>query len=64
MLDYQIDTPRRTGALVLVLERFRSPPKAVHLIYEAGPHLPLRIRAFLDYAAPRLKTALRGLAGR
>lgn len=64
MLDYQIDAPRRAGALVLVLEKFRSAPKAVHLIYEAGPHLPLKIRAFLDYAAPRLKSALRGLAAR
>lgn len=64
MLDYQIDAQRRAGGLALVLEKFRSPPKAVHLIYEAGPHLPLKIRTFLDYAAPRLKAALRGLAER
>ena len=62
MLDYQIDAQRRAGALVLVLEKFRSAPKPVHLIYEAGPHLPLKIRTFLDYAAPRLKAAMRALA--
>jgi DNA-binding transcriptional LysR family regulator len=62
MLDYQIDPQRRAGSLKLVLESFRSPPKPVHLIYEAGRHLPLKIRTFLDFAAPRLKQAMRSLA--
>lgn len=62
MLDYQIDQQRRAGSLKLVLESFRSPPTPVHLIYEAQRHLPLKIRTFLDFAAPRLKRALRSLA--
>jgi len=62
MLDYQIDRQRRAGSLKLVLEAFCSPPKPVHLIYEAGRHLPLKIRTFLDFAAPRLKQAMRALA--
>ena len=62
MLDYQIDRHRRAGSLKLVLESFRSSPKPVHLIYEAGRHLPLKIRTFLDFAAPRLKKAMRSLA--
>jgi DNA-binding transcriptional LysR family regulator len=62
MLDYQIDLQRRAGSLELVLDTFRSPPKAVHLIYESGRHLPLKIRTFIDFAAPRLKTAMRSLA--
>lgn len=62
MLNYQIDAQRRTGALKLVLESFREPPKAVHLIYETGRHLPLKIRNFLDFAAPRLKQTMRALA--
>ncbi len=53
MLDYQIDPQRRSGGLKLVLESFRAPPKPVHLIYEAGRHLPLKVRTFLDFAAPR-----------
>ena len=61
-IDYQIDAQRRTGAVTLVLEGFKSPPKPVHLIYEGGTHLPLKTRTFLDYAAPRLKTAFRALA--
>lgn len=62
MLDYQVDGQRRAGSLKLVLEAFRSQPKPVHLIYEAGRHLPLKIRIFLDFAAPRLKHAMRTLA--
>jgi DNA-binding transcriptional LysR family regulator len=62
MLDYQVAAQRRAGALKLVLESFKSSPKPVHLIYEAGRHLPLKIRTFLDYAAPRLKKAIRAIA--
>ena len=63
MLDYQITPQLREGALKLVLEPFREPPKPVHLIYEAGRHLPLKIRTFLDYANPRLKKSMRAIAG-
>ena len=62
MLDYQIAAQLREGTLKLVLESFRSPPKPVHLIYEAGRHLPLKIRTFLDYAGPRLKKSMRAIA--
>ena len=62
MLDYQIAAERREGTLKLVLESFRSPPKPVHLIHEAGRYLPLKIRTFLDYAGPRLKQSMRTIA--
>jgi DNA-binding transcriptional LysR family regulator len=58
MLNYQIAAQLREGTLKLVLESFRSPPKPVHLIYEAGRHLPLKIRTFLDYASPRLRRSM------
>jgi len=61
MLDYQIAAQLRDGTLKLVLESFRSPPKPVHLIYEAGRHLPLKIRTFLDYASPRMKKSMRAV---
>ena len=61
MLDYQVAAQIREGTLKLVLELFRSPPKQVHLIYEAGRHLPLKIRTFLDYASPRLKKSMRAI---
>jgi DNA-binding transcriptional LysR family regulator len=62
MLDYQVAAQLRAGALKLVLESYRSPPKPVHLIYEAGRHLPMKIRTFLDYASPRLKKAIGAIA--
>jgi len=62
MLDYQIAAQLREGTLELVLESFKSPAKPVHLIYEAGRHLPLKIRTFLDYASPRLKKSMRAIA--
>jgi DNA-binding transcriptional LysR family regulator len=61
MLDYQIAAQLRDGTLDLVLESFKSPPKPVHLIYEAGDYLPLKIRTFLDYAGPRLKKSMRAI---
>jgi DNA-binding transcriptional LysR family regulator len=61
MLDYQIVTQRRAGTLKLVLERYASPPKPVHLIYEENSYLPLKIRTFIDYAAPRLKQSIAGI---
>jgi DNA-binding transcriptional LysR family regulator len=58
MLDYQVAAQLRAGTLKQVLESYKSPPKPVHLIYEAGRHLPLKIRTFLDYAGPRLKKTI------
>jgi len=64
MLDYQIDAQRRASALELVLESFRAPPKSVHLVYEVGRHLPLKVRTFLDFAAPRLNKMMGALGQR
>jgi DNA-binding transcriptional LysR family regulator len=60
-MDYQIDAQRRAGTLRLVLEPFGPPPKPVHLLYQGRDHLPMKTRAFLDYAAPRLKKAFRAI---
>jgi hypothetical protein len=41
----------------------RSRPRiaaAPHLVYLGGGLLPLKVRAFLDFAAPRLKPRLAG----
>lgn len=58
-MDYQIDTQRRAGALALVLEHFSPPPSPVHLIYRNDQSLPMKTRAFLNFATPHLKRALR-----
>ena len=60
-IDYQVDDFRRTGVLDLILEPFECRRKPVHLIYQGGTRLPLKTRAFVDYAVPRLKKAFRAL---
>lgn len=58
VLCYQADPARRSGALVSVLESFRPAPLPIHLVYPAASRLPLKLRAFLDYATPLLRERL------
>lgn len=46
------------GTLVTVLDDFEPTPLPVNLLYTAGRFLPIKVRAFLDIAAPRLKAQL------
>jgi DNA-binding transcriptional LysR family regulator len=48
----------RDGALVIALAPFEPSPWPVHLVFTGGGPLPLKLRAFLDFAAPRLKARL------
>ena len=45
-------------ALSLLLQQFEPPQLPVNLVYLGGGLLPLKVRAFLDFAAPRLKARL------
>jgi DNA-binding transcriptional LysR family regulator len=58
VLSYQIANAMRAGALAVVLERFEPAPSPVSLVYTGQRLLPLKLRAFLDFAAPRLKARL------
>lgn len=58
VLSYQISQARHAGSLVTVLERFAPPPWPVHFLYPGARPLPLKLRAFLDFAAPKLKARL------
>nr|WP_250152343.1 LysR substrate-binding domain-containing protein [Ancylobacter radicis] len=59
LLSYQITGARRAGLLELVLEDYELPPWPVSLVYAGQQLLPRKLRAFLDYAAPRLRERLR-----
>jgi DNA-binding transcriptional LysR family regulator len=37
------------------LDEFQPAPLPVHLVYTANRFLPIKVRAFLDFAAPRLR---------
>lgn len=58
VLSYQIATAIRAGVLVIALQEFEPAPWPVSLVYSGGGLLPLKLRAFLDFAAPRLKARL------
>ncbi|RVD04474.1 LysR family transcriptional regulator [Mesorhizobium sp. M2A.F.Ca.ET.029.05.1.1] len=58
VLSYQADAGVRAGTLRVVLEPFESPPWPVSLVHAGQGRLPVKLRAFLDFAAPRLKERL------
>jgi DNA-binding transcriptional LysR family regulator len=58
VLCYQIAAQRRLGRLNAVLEEFEPEPDPVSLVYAARGMLPLKLRAFLDFSAPRIRAAL------
>jgi DNA-binding transcriptional LysR family regulator len=63
ILSYQAARAIAAGQLVPVLEAFQTPPRPVHLVHGGQSILPLKLRAFLDFAAPRLKARLAALQG-
>lgn len=63
LLAYQCHTAVQQGALRLVLEDFEPEPLPVHLIHAGRELLPLKTRAFLDFATPRLRRVLAEIAG-
>jgi DNA-binding transcriptional LysR family regulator len=58
VLSYQVASALRAGTLALVLRKFEPMPWPVSLVYAGQGLLPLKLRAFLDFAAPRLKARL------
>jgi DNA-binding transcriptional LysR family regulator len=60
VLSYQAARPVREGKLRIVLREFEPEPLAVSLIHAGADLLPLKLRSFLDFAAPRLRLSLRG----
>lgn len=58
VLSYQVASALRAGTLALALREFEPKPWPVSLVYAGQGLLPLKLRAFLDFAAPRLKARL------
>ncbi|MCR4377477.1 MAG: LysR substrate-binding domain-containing protein [Rhodospirillales bacterium] len=61
-LSYMVNDQIRDKKLVPVLDTFALPPQPVHLVYPHARLVAPKVRAFIDYAAPRLKTVLDLLA--
>jgi DNA-binding transcriptional LysR family regulator len=56
--SYMVIDKIRAGNLVTVLDAFTLPPQPVHLVYPHARLVAPKIRAFIDFAAPRLKATL------
>ena len=52
---YQLVAAPEEGALTTVLDEFQPPSMPVSLVYTGNRFLPIKVRAFLDFSAPRLK---------
>jgi DNA-binding transcriptional LysR family regulator len=63
VLSYQVRAAVAAGALCPVLRPYEPDPLPVHVAYPGPSLLPLKLRAFLDFAVPRLKMSLSGAAG-
>jgi DNA-binding transcriptional LysR family regulator len=61
--SYQAEPGLRDGRLALVLRAFECAPTPVSLVYARQRLLPLKVRAFIDFAVPRLADRLQSIAG-
>jgi DNA-binding transcriptional LysR family regulator len=59
---YQIAGEVARGELALILESYELPAVPVHLLHASRGQMPLKMRRFLDFAAPRLREALRQIS--
>lgn len=57
-LSYQVAGFKKKEKLEIILEDFEPEPWPVHLVHPSGRIVPLKLRAFLDFATPRLKSEL------
>ncbi|BCX69901.1 MULTISPECIES: LysR family transcriptional regulator [Pseudomonas] len=55
VLSYQVADALSKDALQVVLQPFESLPLPVSLVHKGQTPLPLKLRAFLDFVAPRLR---------
>lgn len=58
VLSYQVAEALRDGTLVRLLPEHEPAPVPVSLVHAGQGRLPMRSRAFLDFAAPRLRRLL------
>ncbi len=62
LLHYQVFEAIQTKTLRIVLSAYEPDPIPVHLLHASRGQMPLKMRRFLDFAAPRLKVLLAELS--
>lgn len=63
VLSYQVENAVSAGALCIVLQQFETASMPISLVYTGQRLLPLKLRAFLDFATPRLRARLDSTCG-
>ena len=59
VFSYQVESALIAGRLKLLMESFEPAPIPVSFLYSSQGRLPLKLRALLDFAAPRLRARLK-----
>lgn len=58
LLHYQVAEAVEADALRIILDVFEPDPAPVNLVHASRGQMPLKIRRFLDFAAPKLRQVL------
>jgi DNA-binding transcriptional LysR family regulator len=58
VLSYQVARPVSEGRLRVVLQDYEPEPIPVHLVHAGQALMPLKMRRFMEFAAPRLRRSL------
>jgi DNA-binding transcriptional LysR family regulator len=59
--SYLVAEPIKSRELVPLLQDFQPPPQPVSFVYSPNRFMPAKLRAFLDFAVPRLRAQLADL---
>lgn len=62
IMSYQAAASVRDGSLLPILTEWAPPPFSVQIAHLSRQQQPLKLRAFLDFAAPRLQERLRAVS--
>ena len=58
VMSYQVAADVAAGRLVPLLRAYEPPPIPVHFVMQADRSVTAKLRAFIDFAAPRLRSEL------
>jgi len=58
LISYQIAEAVARGALRIILAQYEPEPMPVSMLHAGHGILPLKVRSFFDFAAPRLGAAM------
>jgi DNA-binding transcriptional LysR family regulator len=62
LFSYQVADALNRGDLRLVLQQYELEPRPVSFLHSAGRAIPAKIRSFLDFAVPELRSTLLALS--